>query len=171
MWSCTCKLILNRSIWIIYLATIQLGTSLVFTFYHQGHWMGPHSNLTHDTSSVLVPPAQSKSNRRDRGKRLRGVDIYLRAEKKKQKVDEHARWWLSAAVFSGQSWSKRGGHAQGLTSHNGSNVYSRQFSFLPTIMREIESQEMFVFLSIRPNNNIIPTGLQKHLSSKDRPEN
>lgn len=57
------------------------------------------------------------------------------------------------------------------TSHNGPSVYSRQFSFLPTIMREIEYQEMFVFLSIRPNNNIIPTGLQKHLSSKDSPEN
>lgn len=38
-------------------------------------------------------------------------------------------------------------------------------------MREIESQEMFVFLSIRPNNNTIPKGLQKHLSSKDSPEN
>lgn len=33
------------------------------------------------------------------------------------------------------------------------DVYNRQFSFLPTIMREIESQEMFVFASIRPNNN------------------
>lgn len=63
------------------------------------------------------------------------------------------------------------GHAPGLTSHNSANVYSRQFSFLPTIMREIESQEMFVFLSIRPNNNTIPKGLQKHLSSKDSPEN
>lgn len=62
-------------------------------------------------------------------------------------------------------------HALGLTSHNGSSVYSRQFSFLPTIMREIESQEMFVFLSIRPNNNTIPRGLHKHLSSKDSPEN
>lgn len=38
-------------------------------------------------------------------------------------------------------------------------------------MREIESQEMFIFLSIRPNNNTIPKGLQKHLSSKDSPEN
>lgn len=38
-------------------------------------------------------------------------------------------------------------------------------------MREIESQEMFVFLSIRPNNNSIPKGLQNHLSSKDSPEN
>lgn len=38
-------------------------------------------------------------------------------------------------------------------------------------MREIESQEMFIFLSIRPNNNFIPTGLQNHLSSKDGPEN
>lgn len=63
------------------------------------------------------------------------------------------------------------GHAQGLTLHNGSNVYSGQFSFLPTIMREIESQEMLVFLSIRPNNNTFTRGLQKHLSSKDGPEN
>lgn len=44
---------------------------------------------------------------------------------------------------------------QQLTLHNRTNVYTRQLSFLPTIMREIESQEMFVFLSIRPNNNII----------------
>lgn len=39
-------------------------------------------------------------------------------------------------------------------------------------MREIESQEMFVFLSIRPNNNIIPHSFKKkqkkHLSSKDK---
>lgn len=45
--------------------------------------------------------------------------------------------------------------------HNGPNVYNRQFSFLPTIMREIESQEMLVFLSIRPNNNTIPYGFIK----------
>lgn len=49
----------HRGIWIIYLATIQLGTSLIFTFYHQGHWMNLHSNLTYDTSSssssVRVP--------------------------------------------------------------------------------------------------------------------
>lgn len=107
---------------------------------------------------------------------------------RKQKLDEHARWWLSArrgglwitqwspavAAKRSKRWRRcegSEGHARGLTSHNGSSVYSRQVSFLPTIMREIESQEMFVFLSIRPNNNIIPKGLQKHLSSKDRPEN
>lgn len=32
-------------------------------------------------------------------------------------------------------------------------VYNTQFSFLPTIMREIESQEMFIFTSIRADNN------------------
>lgn len=62
-------------------------------------------------------------------------------------------------------------HTHALASHNDSSVYSRQFSFLPTIMMEIEFQEMFIFLSIRPNNNNIPTGLKKHLSSKDCPEN
>ena len=41
-------------------------------------------------------------------------------------------------------------------------VYSRQLSFLPTIMGRIESQEMFVLASIRPNNN----SLQKPPSSK-----
>lgn len=53
---CICNFTLHRGIWIIYLATIQLGTSLIFTFYHQGHWMNLHSNLTYDTSSVLTPP-------------------------------------------------------------------------------------------------------------------
>ena len=64
-----------------------------------------------------------------------------------------------------------GGHNMDSLHTIAPDVYSRQFSFLPTIMREIESQEMFVFLSIRPNNNIIPAGLRKHLSSKDSPEN
>lgn len=63
------------------------------------------------------------------------------------------------------------GRARGLTSHNAANVYSRQLSFLPTIMRGIESQEMFVFLSIRAHNATVPKGLQKHLSSKDSSEN
>lgn len=171
MWSCTCKLLLNTGIWIIYLATIQLGTSLVFTFYHQGHWVSPHSNLTHDTSPVLVH--SQKQN-------LSVEWIYINTVRK-QKADEHANNQARQhfRFHSGpkrSQWSERWcerlrGHAQGLTSHNGSNVYSRQLSFLPTIMREIESQEMFVFLSIRPNNNIIPAGLQKHLSSKDSPEN
>lgn len=81
MWSCTCKLLLNTGIWIIYLATIQLGTSLVFTFYHQGHWVSPHSNLTHDTSSVLVH--SQKQN-------LSVEWIYINTLRK-QKVDEHAK--------------------------------------------------------------------------------
>ncbi len=62
---------------------------------------------------------------------------------------------------------KDDGLSKGLTSPDDSEVYSRELSFLPTIMREIESQEMLVFLSITPDNSIIPTGLQKHLSSKD----
>ena len=53
------------------------------------------------------------------------------------------------------------GPGKKLTSHNALNVYNRQFCFLPTIMREIESQEMFVFLSIRPNNNTIPPRFTK----------
>lgn len=54
-----------------------------------------------------------------------------------------------------------GGCQQQLTLHNRTGVYTRQLSFLPTIMREIESQEMLVFLSIRPNNNIIPRSFKK----------
>lgn len=122
MWFCTCNLILNRSVWIIYLATIQLGTSLVFTFYHQGHWMSLHSNLTHDTHSVLVPLRDQKRRTRP-GKRFRGMDIYLYTERK-QKVDEHAGWWLSVAVVrlhsghpqshteaQGERWQGSEGHA------------------------------------------------------------
>lgn len=138
-----------------------------------------------NTWHILSPRPSAQSKAADGAGKMFPQRAYI-FKLRKQKVDEHAQWWHRAALFrlhSGQPQSQRStvkedGHAEGseghalrLTSHNASHVYSRQFSFLPTIMREIESQEMFVFLSIRPNNNIIPTGLQKHLSSKDSTEN
>lgn len=131
MWFCTCKLILNWGVWIIYLATIQLGMSLVFTFYHQGHWMSPRSNLTHDTSSVLVPFLHDqRSNRLDQ-ENVSVAWMYFYTPRK-QKVDEQAGWWLSVAVVKITQRSavvavKHDGRSQGLASPSGSDVHSREF--------------------------------------------
>lgn len=51
--------------------------------------MSPHSNLTHDTSSVVVPFAQSKATDGDQDN-VSVVWIYIYTLGK-QKVDEHAR--------------------------------------------------------------------------------
>lgn len=180
---CTCAsvhLILTRGIWIIYLSTIQLGTSLVFTFYHQGHWMSLHNNLTHDIFSVFIPHVPSHTGQEG--------DCFSCLDMSYSYTDKTVGWWTCKMLMTKHGgrfvqwsphscsvtrWQFESFELQTLrhTSHSGSSVYSRQFSFLPTIMREIEFEEMFVFLSISPNNNTIPKGLQKHLSSMGSAEN
>lgn len=142
--------------------------SLVFTFYHQGQRVSPHSNLTHDTSLVPVPLVRSEAKPCPQSRRALThgqIKRLLRAR------GGRARRSLGLPRGRPTSWhgakgderrERLGGRAHGGPApHKGSGVYSRQFSFLPTIMRGIESQEMFVFLSIRPNNNIIPCRFTK----------
>ena len=71
-----------------------------------------------------------------------------------------------------EMWEFPWGAGKRLSSHKTPSVYNRQFSFLPTIMREIESQEMFVFASIRPNNNTEPPKVYKDIClQRDHLEN
>lgn len=99
MWLCTCKLIPNRGIWIIYLATIQLGTSLVFTFYHQGHWMSAHSDPAHDTCSVRISLHNREQQTRPRKMFMWREYHSVHTEKKKEKRLDHAGSWLSVALL------------------------------------------------------------------------
>lgn len=60
------------------------------------------------------------------------------------------------------------GYNKAFFSHNTVTVYSGQFSFLPTIMSEIESQEMLLFSKIRNNNKDIPGSLRNGWRSGGR---
>lgn len=104
MWFSTCNLILNRGIWIIYLVTIQLGMSLVFTFYHQGQWMSLQSNLTRDASRPLVPlRSQRQTWAQERG--FGRVDVCGQNKRWMNKMMMTKR--CTAAVRRSERWQDR----------------------------------------------------------------
>lgn len=164
------KYIYNRGIWIIYLHHNPAGNvlgiyilssrtldevsqqSTMTHFHHVFLYNG--SNGEHPFFHQYIYPLRRQKEKLM--KMLHDISVFPQHNGQPRSIGSTVSWWQGS---------------EGLASHNGFSVYSRQPSFLPTIMREIESQEMFVFLSISSNNNNIPNGLQKPLSSKDSPEN
>lgn len=174
MFCCTCSPLLNTDVWIIYPATIQLGASLVFTFYRQGRRVSPRRNL--NTWHILVPRPLVQSVATTRARKIILGSLYICMDYVHAYLCEyvcvcvyiHTQIQPTYTMYTIYlpicvSGERPGGRQQQLTLHNSTSVYTRQLCFLPTIMREIESQEMFVFLSIRPNNNIIPPQVYKSI--------
>lgn len=170
---CTCNLILNRGIWIIYLATIQLGTSLVFTFYHQGHWMSLHSKSNTGHMLSARPSAQSNA---DGGVRenVSAAWTYIYKPGEQKRWWTRRGWWLSVAGFrshTGQAHSRgeRRQRRAGLSRGTRTGTHFTQWPPMFTADKFVSFQQLWgklnlrkcsFFSSIRPNNNTIPTGLR-----------